>query len=253
MRRTLSRFDVAYGVLRSLVVYYGQPWRRIALKRFYRDLISPGDLVFDIGAHVGSRSHTLLSLGARVVAVEPQPVLADLVRRHIGGRLTALEEKAVSDSEGEIELVISSRNPTVTSTSRQFIETVGSIDSFKSVVWDRKITVPVTTLDALVARYGMPAFCKIDVEGAELDILNGLSSPIPLVAFEYIPAMATTAVGCIDRLMEIGDYRFNRVLGERHRLVADSWLTAVEMKRFISELTPDETSGDIYARLESLT
>ena len=160
-------------------------------------------MVFDIGAHVGSRSHTLLSIGARVVAVEPQPLLADLVRRHIGRRLTALEEKAVGDSEGEIELVISSRNPTVTSTSQQFIETVGNIDSFKSVVWDRKITVPVTTLDAMIAQYGKPAFCKIDVEGAELDILNGLTSPIPLVAFEYVPAMAATAVGCIDRLMEI--------------------------------------------------
>ena len=251
MKGEVSRFDVAYGIARSLVVYYGQPWRRFALKRFYRELISPGDMVFDIGAHVGSRSHTLLSIGARVVAVEPQPLLADLVRRHIGRRLTALEEKAVGESEGEIELVISSRNPTVTSTSQQFIETVGNIDSFKSVVWDRKITVPVTTLDVMIAQFGKPAFCKIDVEGAELDILNGLTSPIPLVAFEYIPAMAATAIGCIDRLMEIGDYRFNRVLGERHRFVAKNWLTASEMKRFVSELSPDEPSGDIYARRET--
>lgn len=248
-----SRFETAYGVSRSLLVYYGQPWRRVALKRFYRQLIAPDDLVFDIGAHVGSRSYTLLSLGARVVAVEPQPVLAGLMRRHIGSRLTGLEEKALGAGEGEIELAVSSRNPTVTTTSRHFIETVSRIHSFRSVVWDRNITVPVTTLDALIAQYGEPAFCKIDVEGAELDILKGLSSPISLVAFEYIPAMAQTACGCIDRLTAMGDYRFNRVLGERHRLVETEWLTADKMKQFLCGLPPDAPSGDIYARLNAQT
>lgn len=57
--------DTAIGVARSLVVYYGQPWRRVQLRRFYSGIIKPGDLVFDIGAHVGSRSRTLLSLGQR--------------------------------------------------------------------------------------------------------------------------------------------------------------------------------------------
>ena len=76
MKGLADRFLTSLGLARSLVVYYGQPWRRSALRRFYGSIVKPGDLVFDIGAHVGSRSSTLLSLGTNVVAVEPQPAVA---------------------------------------------------------------------------------------------------------------------------------------------------------------------------------
>ncbi|MCF8479973.1 MAG: FkbM family methyltransferase [Rhodospirillum sp.] len=244
-----ARLDTALGLARSLIVYYGQPWRRLSLKRFHRPLLTPGDLVFDIGAHVGSRAKTYLSLGLEVVAVEPQPAFADLLGRHFSRRLKGLERVAVGAESGEVILHVSSRHPTVTSTSGAFIESARHAEGFRDVVWDRTILVPMTTLDALIARHGKPAFCKIDVEGAESQVLRGLSQPLTLVAFEYIPAMRADTLAAIDILMALGDYRFNRVVGERHRFVSPEWTTRDALLKDLEALPPNASSGDIYARL----
>lgn len=247
----LARFSTALGLARSVIVYYGQPWRRRALKRFYRGLVAPGDMAFDIGAHVGSRSRLLLALGVDVVAVEPQPAFADFIERYFAHRLKGLERVAVGASLGEITLCISSRHPTVTTASRRFINEVKGSRSFRAVVWDREIRVPVTTLDALIEHYGKPAFCKIDVEGAEAEILKGLSQPLALVAFEYIPAMPSVAVEAIQLLMRLGTYQFNRVVGEHHEFTDLRWKKSDAMLAELAKLGPDAPSGDVYARLAS--
>ena len=118
---------------------------------------------------------------------------------------------------------------------------------FAAVEWDTAVTVPVTTLDELIGRYGRPAFCKIDVEGFELEVLRGLSTPIPAISFEYIPAALDVALGCINRLQELGDYRFNHVPGESHKLQTGRWFTPNEMRHFLQQLTLQDGSGDIYA------
>ncbi|MFL0692510.1 MAG: FkbM family methyltransferase [Agrobacterium tumefaciens] len=251
MTSLTERLSTSFGLARSLVVYYGQPWRRSALRQFYASIVKPGELVFDIGAHVGSRSSTLLKLGAKVVAVEPQPAFADFIESRFAGALTGFERVAVGRTAGQIDLLISSRHPTVTSISSRFVETVKQSKGFSQVVWDRKVTVPMVTLDHLVGKYGLPAFCKIDVEGAEAEILCGLSKPIPLIAFEYIPAMPSVASNAIDRLMGIGNYRFNRVVGEQHRFVSDRWKSADELLVELSQMPPEAQSGDVYARIET--
>ncbi len=244
-----ARLRTGVGIARSLLIYYGQPWRRRALKRFYGDLIGPGALAFDIGAHVGSRTATLLSLGADVVAIEPQPIFADFIAWHFAKRLKGFERVAVSAREGETVLRVSSRHPTVTTISNAFVDGVADVAGFRGVTWDREVGVPVTTLDRLIARYGRPDFCKIDVEGAEAEILAGLSQPLPLVAFEYTPAVPAIATAAIAHLAALGDYRFNRVVGERHRFIEPDWRDGPTMLATLSTLPPESPSGDIYARL----
>jgi hypothetical protein len=63
------------GVMRSLRIYYGDAGRRAAMDRLYSTFVRPGDLVFDVGAHVGDRVGAFRRLGASVVAIEPQPAL----------------------------------------------------------------------------------------------------------------------------------------------------------------------------------
>nr|WP_321483137.1 FkbM family methyltransferase [uncultured Cohaesibacter sp.] len=246
-----GNLNTSFGIARSLLVYYGQPWRRRALKRFYREMIQPGDLVFDIGAHVGNRAKSMVSLGAKVVAVEPQPVFADLLEKILAEKLNGLERCAVGAEEGMVTLQISSLHPTVSSTSSAFVDGVRMTDGFRQVTWDRGITVPMTTLDVLIDHYGMPAFCKIDCEGAEADILKGLSKPIRLVAFEYTPVMPTLAFEAIKRLGELGSYKFNRVIGESHKFVETGWKDGTEMRRDLANLSTSSPFGDVYARLES--
>ena len=78
------------GLARSLAIYYGRPWRIGRWSRFYSLLLQPGELAFDIGAHVGNRSRALAGAGARVVALEPQALFYSFLRRTMPSGVTAL-------------------------------------------------------------------------------------------------------------------------------------------------------------------
>src|SRR5258705_9740241 len=93
------------GIVRSLRIYYGNRQHGPAMDRLYRQFVRPGDLVFDIGAHVGDRVAAFRRLGARVVAVEPQPALANILRLFYGRdpRIT-IEQAAVGRHSRTIEL-----------------------------------------------------------------------------------------------------------------------------------------------------
>lgn len=251
----MSRLTANLGLFRSLVIYYGLPWRRRSLARFYQDLIPKDSLVFDVGAHVGSRTSSLLANGAHCIAIEPQPVFAQLLQRlFANNQRVSLVTSAVGRESGEAQLHVSSRHPTVSSLSADWVKRVGTTSGFEEVDWDQKVTVPVTTLDALITEYGMPEFCKIDVEGMEAEILAGLSVPIPIVAVEYIPATIDIALACIERLQSLSDYEYNLSTGETHTLHYDQWVDAEELTAELQRIASSGTqSGDLYARLVSRT
>lgn len=241
------------GLVRSLLIYYGQPWRRRSLVRFYSALIPEGALVFDIGAHVGSRTRSLLATGAHCVAVEPQPVFVELLQRLFkNNRKVSLVTKAVGRQAGEANLHVSSRHPTVTTLSSDWLSRVASTSGFTSVDWDQQISVEVTTFDALIAEFGMPEFCKIDVEGMEAEILAGLSVPVPIVAVEYIPATIDIALACIERLEALGRYEYNLSQGETHTFRFAEWISPAAMADQLQLIAVNEhQSGDLYARLKN--
>ena len=77
VRRAREALGRQAGALeRSLAVYYGDPARDAAMDALYARFVKPGDLAFDIGSHVGDRIASFRRLGARVVALEPQPLCA---------------------------------------------------------------------------------------------------------------------------------------------------------------------------------
>ena len=63
------------GIERSLRIYYGDQRDNAAMDALYARFVKPGDLVFDVGSHVGDRIAAFRRLGARVVACEPNPSL----------------------------------------------------------------------------------------------------------------------------------------------------------------------------------
>lgn len=245
-----SKFQSRIGLLRSILIYHGIPLRKRRMAKFYAQFIRPGDLCFDIGAHVGNRVAAWLRIDAQVVAVEPQPLCAALLQRWYGSRESVtLVDQAIGAKVGRHALYVSRDNPTVTTMSREWIDEVQQVDGFASVRWQDEVVVDVTTLDELIERFGLPAFCKIDVEGFELEVLAGLSQAIAALSFEYVPASQDVCYGCIERLEELGSYEFNWSVGESHRLQSPHWLAPEQMASVLKAMPRGGASGDVYARL----
>ena len=238
------------GFAYSYLIYYCLPFHHRSLTRIYTPFIRQNDLCFDIGAHLGDRTRAWSSLGARVIAVEPNPGCMHWLRRWYGRDPTiTLLEQAVGAHPGTANLWISRLTPSVSTLSQQWLRAVQGSPRFAGVHWNEQVPVTVTTLDILIAQYGKPAFCKIDVEGGELEVLNGLSQAIPALSFEYIPIAIETAVGCIERLGQLGNYEYNWRVSEWPRLRSSVWLSQQEMIINLRRLSPDDDSGDVYARL----
>lgn len=236
------------GLMRSLVIYHN-PVRAAPLRRFYRELLQPGDLVFDVGAHVGTRARAMRAAGARVVALEPQEPFSTFLRWTLP-RDIRLIEAAAGKVETVAEMAVSSLHPTVSSLKAGFADEAGAAPGFGHVRWDRVQQVRVTTLDRLIAEEGVPRYVKIDVEGFELEVLSGLGQPVDLVSVEYLPGLPGLTFSVIDRLNELGRYRFNPVRGESGRFLWERWQDAAATRAWLNSLPADGPSGDLYARLD---
>lgn len=240
-----------WGILRSLLTYYALPGRQRRMQRLYRQFIQPGDLCFDIGAHVGNRLLAFRRLGAVVVGVEPQLAMNKILHILYGrSPHITLIAKAIGGQAGTIRLHVSSQFPTVTTVSSSWITAVQKDPAFTQVTWDKSLDVPMITLDDLIAEYGLPSFCKIDIEGYEYEALRGLSHPLPALSFEFIPAAVDIAHNCIDHLTALGPYEFNWSAGESHQLAGD-WVSATTMHQIIANVKAG--SGDIYGRMTQPT
>jgi FkbM family methyltransferase len=243
-----------FGLLRSLAIYHAVPLRQRRLRALYGQFVSPNDLVFDLGAHAGNHTRALAAIGCRVVALEPQPDFARLLRA-VFAKVPRVEilESAVAATAGHATLSISDRTPTMTTLAVEWRDARAQQSLFSGVRWDRPISVETTTLDALITRFGVPAFVKIDVEGAEPSVLSGLSYPLPALSFEYLPDAIGYADLCVQRLAEHGRYRYNWSSGETYRLAGDRWMNATELFAALNTPEARRRSGDIYARLDPPT
>lgn len=203
---------------------------------FYRNLLKGfrrRDLVFDIGAHTGSKTATFLRLGARVVAVEPDPVnqviLEDQFLRHrLARRPVAIVRKAVSDGSGVETMWIDEPGSAKNTLSPKWVETLrADAGRFgRHLEFAQRIEVDTTTLEELIVTYGLPFFVKIDVEGYEQHVLQGMRRPVPYLSFEVnLPEFRSEGLRCVELLGRLAAHgEFNYAADCRWGLVLQEWL-----------------------------
>jgi FkbM family methyltransferase len=184
-------------------------------QRFFATLLPKNAFVFDIGANYGEYTAAFFSLGARkVVAVEPQPDLAEFVASAFADEVQAghllVRAQAIGAQEGHATL-FSAPDPhkSMATMSEAFIEAARQGGRTWNVA--ARTDVKVTTLDALIQTFGVPDYIKVDVEGFDLEVLKGLSFGIRLLSFEFNtqPGLIGVAERCIDRVCSLGAYEFN--------------------------------------------
>jgi FkbM family methyltransferase len=242
----LGAVRTARATIRSFRIYYGDKRRAAAMDRLYGSFVRPGDLVFDVGAHVGDRVASFRRLGARVVAVEPQRAMVRALKLlHGRSKSVAIEAVAVGRKPGRARMLINANNPTVSSVSPAFVEAAHGAPGWETQRWSETADVELTTLDALIAKHGVPAFIKLDVEGFEAEALYGLSQAVRALSFEFTTIQRDVANACIERCSAIGYACFNAALGESQRLVGE-WMDAKDITRWLIELPQAANSGDIY-------
>jgi FkbM family methyltransferase len=263
VKRVLDRVGVlgitekALRSVRSVTTESGRHQRRhrADMLPFYRELIGPGDLVFDVGAHLGGRTEIFLALGATVVAVEPQPDCVQRLHRHYGAdtRVTIID-RALDRTPGERVMRGSAQSP-MSSLSESWIKAVEASGRFASSEFAVERRVHTTTLDSLIAVFGLPRFCKIDVEGFELEVISGLSHPIPELSLEFTPETMDASVTAMQRLDAIAPYEFNFASGESMRFDFSQWLPREAFVEALDRLMPaqgrERFYGDLYARLRA--
>ena len=249
MWRGLERW---LGLVRSLIIYW-RPGRQRGLRELYRPFVGAGDVAFDVGAHLGDRTHAFRKLGACVVALEPQPAVRRWLMRFVGrSEHVSIRAEALGREVGTARLALSRRTPTVSSLAEDWPNALPERNpSFRGVRWDDSVEVQVTTLDALIEQYGLPRFCKIDVEGYEAEVLAGLSQPIPALSVEFVAGALDIAEACVLRLEALGRYEFNAIKAEERSFMSERWLASDEMVSWLRRDGARVSSGDVYARLRS--
>lgn len=219
--------------------------------RFYSQFIKKGDLCFDVGANIGDKTEIFLQLGAAVVAVEPQESCWRVLKRRFRNNDVYVVSKALDKCVGSKEFFID-RSHTISSMSRQWIDSVRKSGRFSTHKWNDKMIAETTTLDALIAEYGNPAFCKIDVEGFEFEVLQGLSQPIVAMSFEFVPEYLASVLNCVEHLSKLGEMTFNYCLGDSTDFALSSWADADEIINVLNSLPNELTvQGDVYVRSSS--
>lgn len=239
-------------------IYRATSGRRAAegkaeLNRFYSSLLPTDVLVFDIGANTGQYAEALESAGARVIAVEPNSDCVRHIELSYASRRIQVIQAAVGGRNGLAEIKISDERDDVSTLSVAWMTTLKSHHDNYLNLWNRVNVVPMVTLDALIEHYGLPHYIKIDVEGFEEAVLDGLSVQPHLLSFEFNLAWLKIALACLDKLIFSGNSSFNFVWGTSPgEFQLSNWLSLKEFKEKVISLESSpgarDRHGDIFIR-----
>lgn len=213
--------------------------------KLYKSLIKKSGLCFDIGANLGFKSKLYLSLSAKVIAFEPQESCYNALMK-IKNRYSNFEiyKVAIGSDNTELDLHVGNHIEVAT-LSKKF----KAYFTTNNIYWNHKKRVKVVTLDSQIETFGIPDFCKIDVEGYEYQILKNLTYKIPVIEFEFTGGFIEETIECVLKLDTLGSYNFNYILNEKPEFIFKNWVSSEEIITEIKSMNIKNLHGNIFAKL----
>jgi len=215
--------------------------------RFYKSMLPSSALCFDVGANIGDKSEALLRAGARVVAFEPNPLLVPELSARFRGEIN-----------WTLVLAAVGSGPDILKFYAREIHGLSSLDEKGVQEWQGSLNgtynVPVVTLDSAIRALGIPYYCKIDVEGWELEVLNGLTNAIPMISFEYHlnKKDIQKVKQCLQKLKIFGESHVNVTSAEQCEFVFQNWMALEQFVEWfpgnLQQLIKGGLYGDIFVK-----
>ena len=180
-------------------------------------------LAFDIGCNIGKYTLALLDEGySKVISVDPNPHLFNIqderVVRVFG---------ACSDKNTIIPFYFSNAD-TISTASIDWVKNSRFANQYK---WE-KYSVESTTIDSLVAQFGIPNHIKIDVEGYEETVLKGMSKKYAdEICFEWAEEEGDSAVRCVEYLKNLGYEKFGFIFSDTYLKKPENYYDLDDFKK----------------------
>lgn len=217
--------------------------------KIFENIIKKGDLVFDVGSNIGDKSESFLSLGAKVIGFEPQSECYHYLLDRFKGNTNFITENIALSNKVGSEIMYKASYHTISSMSEEFI-TEAKKERFIGYNWDTKIVVETNTLDNIIEKYGLPSFIKIDVEGYELNVLQGLSTSVDYVSVEFNPELCQSTVDCIEYVDNLNNNQslFNYGYREDEFFKFD-WISKYQIIEYLRSINDHVFEfGDVYIK-----
>jgi len=170
-------------------------------------------LVFDIGANNGSSAHYLLTQSEKVICFEPNILLAEQLKLDFKDKNVIISTKGLSNKVETKTFYISNMGGVLSTFAREWMEQSRFTGKGK---WDTNLTVETTTLDIAIEQYGIPNFIKIDVEGYEYEVFQGLTTLLEntLFGFEWAEEMFGNVQKIVEYVKQLGYNSFAFTYGD---------------------------------------
>lgn len=195
------------GISRSLILF---GTRELDHKIMLEKVLKKGMQVLDIGANIGyyvMMEHALIGKEGKVVAIEPSASNIELLKKNLelnGYDKVTVLSGAVSDESGEKEFFLAKHSN---------LNTFHPDSSASEFMSGESVKVKSYTVPELVAEHGAPDLIRMDVEGHEVNVINGMIDDIvagkyrPMICFETHPSSYSKEhdiVPLLEKLFENG-------------------------------------------------
>lgn len=225
-------------------------------KQLYERILKNCNLIFDIGAYDGHKTAAFIEISKKVICCEPDPLNYQILRtRFRKNKNVVILNKAVFNINGYSDLLRAYEGSAFNTLKENWKNILEKDDCRR---WNEDLTfhdelalkVETVTLDTVIETYGIPDFIKLDVEGAELEVMEGLSHTIKAISFECtLPEFTAQAKQILAMLVaKDSRYKFNvivneELLFEKNMVYADilTWLDSTDLYTFdmLAALSPD--------------